>query len=65
MSDADFNAGVRAAIETMHTAGDSAVTEALGQRLCCNGHHCGCMGATVEDYLIHLMTAQLRPEPQP
>jgi len=46
----------KAAQEIM-TSGDSAVTEALGQRLCCNGHHCGCQGSTVEQFLVHNIRA--------
>lgn len=50
--------GMERALETMKTAGDSAVTEAMGQRLCCNGQDCGCHGATVEQYLEHLIRAE-------
>lgn len=50
--------GMEWALETMKTTGDSAVTEAMGQRLCCNGQDCGCHGATVEQYLEHLIRAE-------
>lgn len=50
--------GMERALETMKTTGDSAVTEAMGQRLCCNGQDCGCHGATVEQYLEHLIRAE-------
>jgi len=50
--------GMERALGIMKTAGDSAVTEALGQRLCCNGQDCGCHGATVEEYLEHLIRAE-------
>lgn len=43
------------AAQTVDTTGDSAVTEALGQRLCCSGHHCGCQGADVGAFLVHLI----------
>lgn len=45
------------AIDAISTCGDSAVTEALGQRICCNGQMCGCRGATVEDMLVHSIRA--------
>lgn len=51
--------GMERALGIMKTAGDSAVTEALGQRLCCNGQDCGCRGATVEEYLEHLIRAEV------
>jgi len=47
--------GRREAVAIIQSAGDSAVTEALGQRLCCNGTDCGCRGATVEEYLFHMI----------
>ena len=50
--------GMERALRIMKTAGDSAVTEAMGQRLCCNGQYCGCHGATVEEYLEHLIRAE-------
>ena len=50
--------GMERALGIMNDAGDSAVTEAMGQRLCCNGQYCGCHGATVEEYLEHLIRAE-------
>lgn len=56
---ADAEAAVALALEqaceVLDTAGDSAVTEALGQKLCCSGHHCGCQGADVGSFLQHLI----------
>lgn len=46
-----------AAAQTIDTAGDGVVAEALGQRLCCSGYHCGCMGADVSTYLQHIIRA--------
>ena len=40
-----------AAISVIYTHGDGVVAEALGQRTCCSGHHCGCRGETVEESL--------------
>lgn len=54
-------AAVEAAAQVIETQGDSAATEALGQRLCCNGHMCGCGGATVEKWLLHLIHALTPP----
>lgn len=48
-------AAFKAAADVLDTHGDSAASEALGQRLCCNGYMCGCQGATVGDYLQHLI----------
>jgi hypothetical protein len=50
-------AALEAAAETIETQGDSAATEALGQRLCCNGQDCGCRGSTVEEWLTYLVRA--------
>ena len=49
------------AAKALDTCGDSAVTEALGQRLCCNGHHCGCQGADVGAFLLHCIRALTPP----
>ena len=35
------------------------VSLALNQRMCCNGHMCGCRGATVGEYIYHEMRAAL------
>lgn len=59
--DAEWNAAVDACAGEIQTQGDSAATEALGQRLCCTGQHCGCQGSTVEDWLLHCIRA-LRKE---
>lgn len=37
----------------LETLSDSNTDKFLDQRLCCSGHHCGCMGATVGEYLAH------------
>ena len=50
-------AAYEVAAQTVATQGDSSATEALGQRICCSGHMCGCQGATVEDWLLHLIRA--------
>ena len=50
-------AAYEAAAQEVDTAGDSAVTEALGQSLCCSGYHCGCQGADVGAYLMHHIRA--------
>ena len=52
---------VEKACHVLDTAGDSAVTEALGQRLCCSGHDCGCRGADVGTYLMHLIRSEVVP----
>lgn len=54
---AQVAAAYEAAAQILDTHGDSAATESLGQRLCCNGHMCGCRGSTVGDYLQHLIRA--------
>ena len=51
-------AAYRDAAGVLDDHGDSAVTEALGQQLCCNGHHCGCQGADVGEYLQHIIKQQ-------
>ena len=38
-------------------AGDSAVTQAMGQQLCCSGHMCGCQGADVGSFLQYNIRA--------
>lgn len=55
--DALVAAAYEAAVQTIDTAGDCAVTDALGQQLCCSGQDCGCQGATVGEYLTHLIRA--------
>ena len=50
-------AAYEVAAQTVATQGDSSATEALGQRICCSGHMCGCRGATVEEWLLHLIRA--------
>ena len=45
------------AIAAIETCGDPAVTEALGQLLCCSGNMCGCRGATVEELILHDLRA--------
>lgn len=50
-------AAYEAAAQTVASQGDCSATEALGQRICCSGHMCGCQGATVEDWLLHLIRA--------
>ena len=50
--------GMERAVSIMKDAGDSAVTEAMGQRLCCSGQDCGCHGATVEQYLEHIIRSE-------
>ena len=48
---------LEAAAQSIDTAGDPAVTEALGQQLCCSGDMCGCQGADVGTYLLHMIRA--------
>ena len=55
-------AALEAAAQEVDTAGDSAVTEALGQSLCCSGYHCGCQGADVGAYLMHHIRALITPD---
>ena len=55
--DAIAAAMVEAAADILDTHGDNTATEALGQRLCCNGQMCGCRGASVGEYLQHLIRA--------
>jgi len=54
---AEVGAVLAEAAKVLDTAGDSAVTEALSQQLCCSGHHCGCQGADVGSFLQHLILA--------
>lgn len=49
-----------AAVNAIKTAGDSAVTEALGTQLCCDGRHCGCRGYDVEHFLTTIVAAAIR-----
>ena len=55
--DAIVAAMVEAAADILDTHGDNTATEALGQRLCCNGQMCGCRGASFGEYLQHLIRA--------
>lgn len=57
LSQAAVAAALEAAAQTVDTLGDSAVTEALGTRLCCDGHMCGCQGADVGAYILHQIRA--------
>ncbi len=34
----------------------------LSRQLCCNGQDCGCQGAAVEDYVVHMLNALIRPD---
>ncbi len=55
MAEALTKAAFELAAQVLDDHGDSAATEALGQRLCCSGQDCGCRGATVGEYLQHLI----------
>ena len=55
--DRGIQIGLRAAAEAVETQGDSTATDALSVRLCCNGHMCGCRGATVEEWLTYIIRA--------
>lgn len=35
----------------------NGVGSVLAQQLCCDGHMCGCQGATISDYLQHIIRA--------
>jgi len=61
LSQAAVAAALEAAAQTVDTLGDSAVTEALGARLCCDGHLCGCQGADVGEYILHHIRALITP----
>ena len=61
-SRAETAAAYERAAGVLDTHGDSAATEALGARLCCNGDMCGCRGADVGSYLQHLIRALTTPE---
>lgn len=61
LSQAAVAAALEAAAQTVDTLGDSAVTEALGARLCCDGHMCGCQGADVGEYILHHIRALITP----
>lgn len=54
--------GLREAAGAIVLIEDSAVTEALEQRLCCDGYHCGCKGALVEDYITHTILTLIEKE---
>ncbi len=36
----------------------------LSRPICCNGHHCGCMGATAEDYVLHVLNQLIQEPPR-
>lgn len=60
-SQAAVAAALEEAAQTVDALGDSAVTEALGTRLCCDGHMCGCQGADVGAYILHHIRALITP----
>lgn len=39
--------------KSLEAATDTNVDRALSARMCCDGHHCGCYGATVGEYLAY------------
>lgn len=39
--------------QLLESDGFPSVLNALNELLCCNGHHCGCLGVTVGEYLAH------------
>lgn len=51
-------AAYRDAADVLDDPGDNAATAALGHQLCCNGHHCGCQGSDVGEYLQHIIKQQ-------
>ncbi|MDP2047541.1 MAG: hypothetical protein Q8K33_01425 [Cypionkella sp.] len=51
-------------VNTLKT--DDNVARFMNQRICCDGHMCGCMGSTVGEYLGHCaLSPASRPDPQP
>ena len=62
LAQAAVAAAYEAAARTIDTLGDSAVTEALGTRLCCDGRMCGCQGADVGAYILHHIRALATPD---
>ena len=45
------------AAQELDPRGDRAVSNALGQQLCCSGQMCGCQGADVGSFLQYLIRA--------
>lgn len=51
--------------KALEQATDTNVDRALSARMCCDGHMCGCQGATVGEYLAwQLRECAGLPQPQ-
>ncbi len=51
-----FAAGVEAVAKEIE-GDDDNIGRAMSMAICCSGHECGCMGASVRDYLVYNIRA--------
>lgn len=51
-----FAAGVEAVAKEIE-GDDYNIGRAMSMAICCSGHECGCMGASVRDYLVYNIRA--------
>jgi hypothetical protein len=56
-----FAAGVEAAAKEIE-GDDYNIGRAMSMAICCSGHECGCMGASVRDYLVYNIRAITPPD---
>ena len=56
-----FAAGVEAVAKEIE-GDDYNIGRAMSMAICCSGHECGCMGASVRDYLVYNIRAITPPD---
>ena len=56
-----FAAGVEAVAKEIERDDDN-IGRAMSMAICCSGHECGCMGASVRDYLVYNIRALTPPD---
>ena len=56
-----FAAGVEAVAKEIE-GDDDNIGRAMSIAICCSGHECGCMGASVRDYLVYNIRALTPPD---
>ena len=56
-----FAAGVEAVAKEIE-GDDDNIGRAMSMAICCSGHECGCMGASVRDYLVYNIRALMPPD---
>ena len=56
-----FAAGVEAVAKEIE-GDDDNIGRAMSMAICCSGHECGCMGASVRDYLVYNIRALTPPD---